>query len=134
MSATRNATDGNLEGVRGLLLAWALSSITAIAAATLLRLLLIVTVIVSIVAIVLRSRRAQQVAAVCGIIIGLVGAIICVFALLLVSSVENVPLGIGTIILMISSAGVTVTAFVLLRSTKSPVALPPVPPLNGHLQ
>ena len=127
-SAARNVVDGNFEGIGSLALVQAVGIVTAFIAATIFRLLLFVTIIVSIVAIAWRSTRVKKIAGISGVSTGVLGVLIGVAALLVTGRLDNVPVGVGTIFLLISSIVVAVTALFLLRSSKTLGVLPPVPP------
>lgn len=127
-SAARNVFEGNFEGISGLVLVHIVGVVTAFIAATVFRFLLFVTIVASIVAIALRSTRAKKVAGISGVSTGALGILIGVAALLVTGSLDNTPVGIGTILLFISSVAVAGTAFVLLRSSKAVAVPPPVPP------
>jgi len=127
-SAARNMFDGSFEGIGGLVLAQIVGVVTAFIAATIFRLLLFVTIVASVVAIAVRSTRAKKIAGISGVSTGSLGALIGVAALFVAGSFDNMPVGIGTILLFISSVAVAGTAFVLLRSSKAVAVPPPVPP------
>ena len=88
-------------------------------------------IVVSIVAIGWRSARAKKIAGVAGVSTGLLGVLIGVVALLVTSSLDDIPVGVGTILLLISSVVVAVTAFVLLRSSRTFPVRPSVPPQSS---
>lgn len=127
-STALNVVDGNYEGLGGLVLVQVVGVITAFTAATIFRLLLFMTIVVSIVAIAWRSARVKKMAGIIGVGTGLLGVLIGVVALLVTSNLDNMPVGVGTILLLISSGVVAVTAFVLLRSSRTFPRRPPVPP------
>lgn len=127
-SAARNVLDGNYEGVGGLVLVQVVGAITAFIAATIFRLLLFATIVVSVVAIGWRSSRVKKLAGIAGTGTGVLGVLVGVIALLVTSTLDNVPVGVGTILLLVSSVAVAVTAFVLLRSSRTVPVRPPASP------
>ena len=119
LSAARNVVDGNFEGVSGLVLVQVLGVLTSIVAATILRLLLLVTSVASVVAIALRSGRANKIAGLSGTITGLLGTLVALISLLVSTSLENMPLGIGTILLLIASLALAIVAVFVWRTSKA---------------
>lgn len=126
--AARNVLDGNFEDVGGLVLVQLIGVIATFTAATILRLLLFATIVVSIIAIAWRSARAKKIAGLTGVFTGLSGVVIGLAALSVTSSLENMPVGVGSVVLLIFSVAVAASAIILLRSSKSLSVLPPVPP------
>lgn len=125
-STALNVVDGNYEGVGGLVAVQVVGVVTALIAATIFRVLLFATIVVAIVAIGWRSPRVKKLAGIVGVGTGLLGVVIGVAALLVTSSLDNIPVGIGTVLLLISSVAIAVTAGVVLRSSRA--LRPPVPP------
>lgn len=131
-SAALNVADGNYEGLGSLVLVQVVGVITAFIAATIFRLLLLVTIVVSIVAIAWRSARVKKIAGIAGVSTGLLGVLIGVVALLVTSSLDNIPVGVGTILLLIASVVVAVPGFVLLRSSRTYPVQPSVQPQGSQ--
>lgn len=125
VSAARNIADGNFDGAGGLVLVQGLGFITALLAATVLRILLFITAIASGVAIALRSVRPKKIAAIAGLLTGALGVFIGLVTVVITSRLDNMPFSAGTMLLLICSVAVGISAFILRRSTKKrPVSQP----------